>query len=307
VMVSSLDEALRILKNAVRQRAARSVGLVGNAADVMTKLAERGVVPDLLTDRTAAHDPLLGYWPQGMSLAEAAEMRGSNSSEARRRAIASIAAQVRAMIGLRKLGAFVFDFGNGIFDRACEAGVADAATIPKFADAGVARSLGESRTAIRWIALSGEPADIARIDRLLIEMFPDDEILRRWIPLAQKHVRVQGLPARVCWMRRGDCARFGAAVNELVARGESKGPIVLGRDFRDCGAAKTTTEETSLVTNDDAVLPQAQAMLDAANGPSWAAVSSRGGIADAAPKFAQAIVADGAAETGARIEFVMSR
>jgi urocanate hydratase len=307
VMVSSLDEALRILKNAVRQRAARSVGLVGNAADVMTELSQRGVVPGLLTDRTSAHDPLLGYWPQGLSLAEASEMRRTNADEARRRTIESIVTQVRSMLALRKLGAFIFDFGNEIFARAQEAGVAEAATIPKFADAGFANALAETRAPMRWIALSGEAADINRIDRLVLKMFPDDETLGRWIPLAQKYVRAQGLPARVCWMRRGDRARFGAAVNNLVARGELKWPIVLGRDFRDCGIAESTTDEPILVTGDAAVSPQTQAMLDATSGASWAAISSRGGVARVGPQFAQAIVADGKAETGARIELVMSR
>ncbi|MGB6198609.1 MAG: hypothetical protein WBF35_03575 [Candidatus Acidiferrales bacterium] len=307
VMVNSLDEALRILKNAVRVRAARSVGLVGNAADVITELAERGVVPDLLTDRTSAHDPLRGYWPQGLSLAEAAEMRRGNPAEALRRSLESIAAQVRAMIELRKLGAIVFDSGNGIFERAREAGVADAATIPHFDDTNLAAALAENRAPMRWIALSGEPSDINRIDRLVLELFPEDEIPARWIPLAQKHVRTQGLPARVCWMLHADRARFAAAVNDLVARGELKGPIVLGRDFRDCGATVVSSDASAPETSELANAPWLRKILDAASGASWAAIPTRGAGATEAVRIGQAIVADGLPETRGRIELVMSR
>jgi urocanate hydratase len=304
VMVSSLDEALRILKNAVRQRAARSVGLVGNAAEVLTELAARGVVPDLLTDRTAADDALNGYWPQGLSLAEAGEMRRDDPEQAQRRSIDSIAAQVRAMMELRKLGAVVFDFGNKIFARARDAGVAEADSIPDFASAYLAPALGEDRARLRWIALSGEAADIDRVDQLVLEMLPSDELLGRYVSLAQKHVRSQGLPARVCWFPRADRARFGAAVNDLVAKGELRAPIVVGRDFQDCGAATDLAEEDAGAPAGAGGLagggiesPLAKAALDAASGASWASMPGRG----------LAIVADGTPEAAGRIERVMAK
>jgi urocanate hydratase len=302
VMVSSLDEALRILKNAVRQRAARSVGLLGNAADVMTELAERGVVPDLLTDRTAAHDPLFGYWPQGMSLIEAAEMRRSNPDEARRRSLDSIAAQVRAMIAMQKLGAIVLDFGSGIFERAREAGAAELNFSP---ERGAARDDG--RAPMRWIALSGEAADIERIDSLVMEMFPGDENLGRFMGLAQKHVRTQGLPARVCEMRRADCAGLALSVNDLVGRGELQGPIVVGRDFVDCGAGGAAAGEPVLAAGARVASAPAQATLQAAGGAAWAMIPERAVLEGAQPRMARAIVADGARETSARIESAMSR
>jgi urocanate hydratase len=304
VMVSSLDEALRILKNAVRQRAARSVGLVGNAADVITELAERGVVPDLLTDRTAARDALNGYWPQGLSLAAAAEMRRDDPDEARRRSLDSIATQVRAMVKLRELGAVVFDIGNDIFARAREAGVAEAGSIPDFASAYLAPALSEDRAPLRWIALSGEPADIDRVDRLVLEMLPSDEPLGRYVSLAQKHVRSQGLPARVCWFPRGDRARFGAAVNELVAKGELRAPIVLGRDFQDCRGASAVTEDDAGAPDGAGGLagggidsPLVKGALDATSGASWASMRGRGLV----------IVADGTPEAAGRIERVMAK
>jgi urocanate hydratase len=302
-MVTSLDEALRILKNAVRQRAARSVGLVGNAADVITELAERGVVPDLLTDRTAACDPLNGYWPQGLSLA-AAEMRRSDPTGARQRSLASIAAQVRAMIELHRLGAVVFDFGNDLFGRAREAGVTDAASFPVFTNTYLAPWLGESRAPLRWIALSGEPADIERIDRLMLELLPNDEPIGRYVALAQKHVRAQGLPARACWFPRADRARFALAVNDLVFRGELHAPIVLARDFQDCGATAdgsgdnaAAPDGASVGSNGGIDSPLVKAALDAASGASWGSIEGRGLV----------IVADGSPEISARIERVMAK
>jgi urocanate hydratase len=301
VMVSSLDEALRILKNAVRQRAARSVGLVGNAADVMCELAQRGVVPDLLTDRTAAHDPLCGYWPQGLELAQAAKLRRSDPAEARRRSLESIANQVRAMLELRALGAILFDFGNQLFVRAREAGVKGADAVPAFAETYLASTLSENRTPLRWIALSGENADIDRIDRLALEIFPDDERLHHWLPLAQKHVRPQGLPARVCWIPVVGRAAFGVAVNDLVARGDLRAPVVLGRDFLDCGAGVDLAGESSepplLASADGAPSPRVQAIVDAASGASWGVIRGRGA----------AIVADGTPAAAARIEILMNR
>jgi urocanate hydratase len=236
-------------------------------------------------------------------LVEAAKMRRSDLAEARRRSLQSIAAQVRAMLELRKLGAIVFDFGNGIFERAREAGVAEAGAVPGFVEAYLGAALGGDRAAIRWVALSGERGDIERIDRLVLDMFPDDEVLGRFIGLAQKHVRAQGLPARVCWMRRGELVRFAVGVNDLVASGELKGPIVVGRDFADCGAGGDAGEEPPLAGGDGGVSAAVQGMLDAAGGAAWAAVPARG----TARRGGQAVVAEGGAETARRIERVMER
>ena len=293
VMVSSLDEALRILKNAVRERAARSVGLVGNAADVIPELARRGVVPDLLTDRTAEYDPLLGYWPRGMSLAEAAELRRNNPEEARRRSLESIAAQVHGMLELRKLGAMVFDFGNGIFAQAREAGVSEAAAISDFAEANFGPALGNDRGPLRWIALSGEASDIERIDRLALQLLEHDKILVRYIRLAQKYLRPQGLPARVCWMLDADRARFCLAVNDLVAHGELKAPIVLGRDFVDGSGVAVPARDEWIETTTGASVVE------------YLVPAPGSGPGDAGRDGAQAIVADGMPETVARIERVM--
>ncbi|MGD0839975.1 MAG: urocanate hydratase [Candidatus Acidiferrales bacterium] len=301
VMVTSLDEALRILKNAVRQRAARSVGLVGNAADVMRELAQRGVVPDLLTDRTAAHDPLCGYWPQSLDLAQAAELRRRDPAEARRRSLDSISTQVPAMLELRTLGAILFDFGNQLFARARDAGVEGADTVTGFAETCLATALTENRAPLRWIALSGELADIDRIDRLALEIFPDDERLHTWLPLAQKHVRSQGLPARVCWIPVSKRARLCVAVNDLVARGELRAPVVLGRDFLECGPGAEPAGESSepplMESAGGAISSRVQAILDGARGASWATTQGR----------ATAIAADGTPAAAARIELVMNR
>jgi urocanate hydratase len=237
-------------------------------------------------------------------LSAAAELRRDNPDEARRRSLDSIAAQVRAMLKLRELGAVVFDFGNYIFARAREAGVAEAGSIPDFASAYLAPALGEDRAPLRWIALSGEPADINRVDRLVLEMLPNDELLGRYVSLAQKHARSQGLPARVCWFPRVDSGRFAAAVNNLVAQGELRAPIVLGRDFQDCGGATAVVEDDAGTLDgagglagggiDSALV---KAALDAASGASWASMRGRGLV----------IVADGTPEAAGHIERVKAK
>ncbi len=236
VMVNDLDEALRILKNAVRKREATSVGLVGNCADVIPELARRGVVPDLLTDQTSAHDPIGGYVPQGLSVDQAVELRKADPESYRTRSLESIAKHVEGMLALQKLGSVTFDYGNNIRTFAFEQGVKHAYDFPGFVPAYIRPLFCEGRGPFRWVALSGEAADIHRTDKLVLEMFPQDEILCRWIRLAQKRVRFQGLPARVCWLGYGQREKFGLALNDLVARGELKAPIVIGRDHLDCGS-----------------------------------------------------------------------
>ena len=223
VMVTSLDEALRILKNAVRKREATSVGLVGNCAELIPELAKRGVVPDVLTDQTSAHDPIHGYVPNGMTLEQAAEQRKTNPQEYRKRAIAAIAEHVQGMLDLQKLGAVTFDYGNNIRTFAFEGGVKNAYDFPGFVPAYIRPLFCEGKGPFRWAALSGEASDIARTDRLVLEMFPENEHLKRWITLAQKKVKFQGLPSRICWLGYGERDKFGMAMNELVAKGELNG------------------------------------------------------------------------------------
>ena len=245
ICVNSLDEAIRILKNAVRQKHAVSVGLVGNCADVIPELARRGLVPDLLTDQTSAHDPLNGYVPSGLSLEEAAELRRRNPEDYLKRSYDSVARHVTGMLELQKLGAATFDYGNNIRTVAFEhGGVKEAYDFPGFVPAYIRPLFCEGRGPFRWAALSGEPDDIYRTDELVLELFPDDAILNRWIRLARKHVKFQGLPARICWLGYGERALFGERINDLVANGELKAPIVIGRDHLDCGSVASPFRET---------------------------------------------------------------
>jgi urocanate hydratase len=310
VMVNDLDESLRILKNAVRKREPASVGLVGNCADLIPALAKRGVVPDLLTDQTSAHDPLNGYIPQGLDVTAAAELRQRNPDEYRRRALDSIAAHVRGMLDLQKLGAVTFDYGNNIRTFAFEHGVKDAYDFPGFVPAYIRPLFCEGRGPFRWVALSGEPSDIYRTDQLVLEMFPQNEMLTRWIRLAQKRVRFQGLPARICWLGYGERAKFGLALNDLVARGELKAPIVIGRDHLDCGSVASPYRETEAMRDgSDAVAdwPFLNAMLNTASGASWVSIHNGGGVGIGYSQHAgQVIVADGTPQMAARIQRVLT-
>src|SRR5436190_1066574 len=218
-----------ILQNAVRKGEATSVGLVGNCADLIPELAKRGVVPDLLTDQTSAHDPIGGYVPNGMTLEAALELRKKSPEEYKKRAMAAMAAHVQGMLDLQKLGAVTFDYGNNIRTFAFQQGVKNAYDFPGFVPAYIRPLFCEGKGPFRWAALSGEASDIARTDQLVLEMFPNDEHLNRWIKLAQKRVRFQGLPSRICWLGYGERDRFGLALNELVAKGEIKASVVRGR------------------------------------------------------------------------------
>ncbi len=309
-MVNDLDEALRILKNAVRKREATSVGLVGNCADVIPELARRGVVPDLLTDQTSAHDPVGGYIPQGLDVTQAAELRKSDPGDYRKRALESIAKHVEGMLALQKLGAVAFDYGNNIRTFAFEQGVKNAYDFPGFVPAYIRPLFCEGRGPFRWVALSGEPSDIRRTDQLVLEMFPDNEILSRWIRLAQKRVRFQGLPARICWLGYGERDKFGLAINDLVARGELKAPIVIGRDHLDCGSVASPYRETETMRDgSDAIAdwPFLNALLNTASGASWVSIHNGGGVGIGYSQHAgQVIVADGTAEMAERIERVLT-
>jgi urocanate hydratase len=310
VMVNDLDEALRILKNAVRKREATSVGLTGNCAEVIPELARRGVVPDLLTDQTSAHDPIGGYIPQGLDVTQATELRKSDPAAYEKRSLDSIARHVEGMLALQKMGSVTFDYGNNIRTFAFQQGVKNAYDFPGFVPAYIRPLFCEGRGPFRWAALSGEPSDIHRTDQLVLEMFPHDEILSRWIKLAQKRVRFQGLPARICWLGYGERDRFGTALNDLVARGELKGPIVIGRDHLDCGSVASPYRETEkMLDGSDAVADWAllNALLNTASGASWVSIHNGGGVGIGYSLHAgQVTVADGSKEMGERIQRVLT-
>jgi urocanate hydratase len=309
--VNNLDEALRILKNAVRQKQAVSVGLIGNCAEIIPELARRGVVPDLLTDQTSAHDPLNGYIPAGLGLEEAAELRRRDPEDYLTRSYESIARHVTGMLDLQKLGAATFDYGNNIRTMAFEqGGVKNAYSFPGFVPAYIRPLFCEGRGPFRWVALSGEPADIYRTDDLVLEMFPDNAILSRWIRLARKHVKFQGLPARICWLGYGERAQFGERLNDLVRAGELTAPIVMGRDHLDCGSVASPFRETeSMKDSSDAIAdwPLLNALLNTASGASWVSIHNGGGVGIGYSLHAgQVTVADGTPEMAQRIQRVLT-
>src|SRR2546421_6543671 len=279
-LVTTLDEALRILKNAIRKKENVSVGLVGNCADIIPELANRGIVPDILTDQTSAHDPLNGYVPNGMTLDEALELRKRDPRGYEEKSLDAIACHVEGMLRLQKMGSITFDYGNNIRTFAFQQGVKNAYAFPGFVPAYIRPLFCEGRGPFRWVALSGEASDIARTDQLVLEMFAHNEQLVRWIKLAQKRVRFQGLPARICWLGYGERDKFGLALNDLVARGELKAPVVIGRDHLDCGSVASPYRETeSMLDGSDAIAdwPLLNALVTTASGGSWVSSSNGGG------------------------------
>ncbi|HEU5400651.1 MAG TPA: urocanate hydratase [Terriglobales bacterium] len=309
-MVNTLDEALRILKNAVRKKENVSVGLVGNCADIIPVLAERGVVPDILTDQTSAHDPLNGYVPNGMSLAEALELRKRDPNAYEQKSLDSMALHVEGMLRLQKMGSVTFDYGNNIRTFAFQRGVKNAYDFPGFVPAYIRPLFCEGRGPFRWVALSGEPSDIHATDDLVLELFPDNRILRRWIDLARKRIKFQGLPARICWLGYGERAQFGLAMNDMVKKGKLKAPIVMGRDHLDCGSVASPFRETeSMKDGSDAVAdwPLLNALLNTAAGASWVSIHNGGGVGIGYSLHAgQVTVADGTEAMAKRIERVLT-
>jgi urocanate hydratase len=309
-MVNTLDEALRILKNAVRKKENISVGLLGNCADIIPELAERGVVPDILTDQTSAHDPLNGYVPHGMSFEQALELRKRDPAAYQEKSLDSIARHVEGMLRLQKMGAVTFDYGNNIRTYAFQRGVNNAYDFPGFVPAYVRPLFCEGRGPFRWVALSGEPSDIQVTDDLVLEMFPGNRILKRWINLARKRIKFQGLPARICWLGYGERAQFGLAMNNLVKKGKLKAPIVIGRDHLDCGSVASPFRETeSMKDGSDAVAdwPLLNAMLNTAAGASWVSIHNGGGVGIGYSLHAgQVTVADGTEAMAKRIERVLT-
>ncbi|MBV9574931.1 MAG: urocanate hydratase [Acidobacteriales bacterium] len=309
-MVTTLDEALRILKNAVRKKENVSVGLVGNCADIIPELAERGVVPDILTDQTSAHDPLNGYVPNGMTLEDAFELRSRDPDGYLERSLDAIARHVEGMLRLQKMGSVTFDYGNNIRTFAFQRGVAKAYDFPGFVPAYIRPLFCEGRGPFRWVALSGEPSDIAVTDQLVLELFPENRTLRRWIDLARKRIKFQGLPARICWLGYGERAEFGLAMNDLVKSGKLKAPIVIGRDHLDCGSVASPYRETeSMKDGSDAVAdwPLLNALLNTAAGASWVSIHNGGGVGIGYSLHAgQVTVADGTDAMAKRIERVLT-
>jgi urocanate hydratase len=309
-MVTTLDEALRILKNAVRKKENVSVGLVGNCADIIPELAERGVVPDILTDQTSSHDPLNGYVPHGMSLEVALELRKRDPKAYEEKSLDSIARHVEGMLRLQKMGSVTFDYGNNIRTFAFQRGVKNAYDFPGFVPAYIRPLFCEGRGPFRWVALSGEPSDIHATDDLVLELFPDNRILRRWIDLAKKRIKFQGLPARICWLGYGERAQFGLAINDMVKKGKLKAPIVMGRDHLDCGSVASPYRETeSMKDGSDAVAdwPLLNALLNTAAGASWVSIHNGGGVGIGYSLHAgQVTVADGTEAMAKRIERVLT-
>jgi urocanate hydratase len=310
IMVNDLDEAVRIIRNAVHEKKAVSVGLVGNCAEVLPLMVKRGIVPDLLTDQTSAHDPLNGYIPAGLSLSEAAELRQKDPQEYVRRAMDSIAVHVRAMLDLKRMGAIAFDYGNNIRRMAADRGVEDAFDIPGFVPEYIRPMFCEGKGPFRWVALSGEPSDIHATDAAICRMFPGNESLMRWISMAHERVHFQGLPARICWLGYGERARFALEMNRMVKSGELKAPIVIGRDHLDCGSVASPYRETEAMRDgSDAVAdwPILNALLNTASGASWVSVHNGGGVGIGYALHAgQVTVAEGTDAAARRLERVMT-
>ena len=309
-IAESLDDALNLVAEAQRSGNALSVGLVGNCADVLPEMVARGITPDLLTDQTSAHDVLNGYVPNGMLLAEALTLRATKPDEYIERSMQAMATHVRAMLELQKRGAITFDYGNNIRTQAKKAGVENAYDIPGFVPEYIRPLFCEGRGPFRWVALSGDPEDIARTDALALELFPKDAILARWMKLAKARIHFQGLPARICWLGYGERAEFGLAINELVHRGELKAPIVIGRDHLDTGSVASPFRETEgMLDGSDAIAdwPLLNALVNTAGGASWVSIHNGGGVGIGYSQHAgMVVVADGTENSKRRLERVLT-
>ncbi len=306
---TTLDEALALIDEARRAKRALSVGLLGNAADVYPELARRGVVPDVVTDQTSAHDPRNGYLPRGWTLLQAAEARKSDPARIEREARASMKIHVQAMLDLKATGAIVFDYGNNIRQVALEEGLKNAFDFPGFVPAYIRPLFCEGIGPFRWVALSGEAEDIYRTDAKVKELIPGDRHLHRWLDLARERIKFQGLPARICWVGLKDRARLGLAFNEMVANGELSAPVVIGRDHLDSGSVASPNRETEAMKDgSDAVSDWAflNALLSTASGATWVSIHHGGGVGMGFSQHAGlVIVCDGTAAAAARIARVL--
>ncbi|MFC4181988.1 urocanate hydratase [Saccharococcus thermophilus] len=309
-MTDRLDVAIQMAKKAKEEGKALSIGLLGNAAEVLPKMIKIGFIPDVLTDQTSAHDPLNGYIPAGMTLEEAAELRQHDSKQYIRRAKQSIAEHVKAMLAMQKQGAVTFDYGNNIRQVAKDEGVEEAFNFPGFVPAYIRPLFCEGKGPFRWVALSGDPEDIYKTDEVILREFSDNQHLCNWIRMAREKIQFQGLPARICWLGYGERAKFGKIINDMVEKGELKAPIVIGRDHLDSGSVASPNRETEgMKDGSDAIAdwPILNALLNAVGGASWVSVHHGGGVGMGYSIHAgMVIVADGTKEAEKRLERVLT-
>ncbi len=309
-MTSSLDEALSILSEAQRKGESISVGLVGNCADVLPELVRRGVVPDILTDQTSAHDELNGYVPNGMTLEEARALRCEHPEEYVKRSIEAMGEHVLAMLALKRMGAVTFDYGNNLRTQAKKAGVGDAFDIPGFVPEYIRPLFCEGKGPFRWAALSGDAEDIRTTDRLALDLFPRNETLKRWMRLASQKIHFQGLPARICWLGYGERAEFGLAMNDLIKKGKIAAPVVIGRDHLDTGSVASPYRETeAMLDGSDAIAdwPLLNAMVNVAAGASWVSIHNGGGVGIGYAQHAgMVVVAEGTDACARRLKRVLT-
>ena len=307
-IVDDLDEALRRVEQYLKEGQARSIALIGNAAEVFPEIARRGIVPDVVTDQTPAHDPLM-YVPAGMSVYEAEELRTKDPETYVKRSRESMATHVEAMLAFLRNGAVVFDYGNNLRQEAYDMGVTDAFAYPGFVPAYIRPLFCEGKGPFRWVALSGDPKDLYRTDQAILELFPENDHLRRWITMAQKKVRFQGLPARICWLGYGERDKAGLYFNELVRKGEISAPIVIGRDHLDAGSVASPNRETEgMKDGSDAISdwPILNALLNAVAGATWVSFHHGGGVGMGYSQHAgQVVVADGTEEAEWRLAHVL--
>jgi urocanate hydratase len=309
MMTADLDEAVSLVMEAKEKGQARSVALLGNAAETHQQLLLRGIIPDVVTDQTSAHDPLNGYIPAGLSLEEAAELRRTSPKEYVARARESIAIHVRAMLDFQAKGSVVFDYGNNIRQQALEAGVKEAFDFPGFVPAYIRPLFCQGKGPFRWVALSGDPEDIYRTDEAVLRTFPENEALGRWLKVARERIKFQGLPARICWLGYGERDRIGLLFNEMVRKGELKAPIVIGRDHLDAGSVASPNRETEgMRDGSDAIAdwPILNALVNTAAGASWVSVHHGGGVGIGYSIHAgMVVVADGTDEAAERLGRVL--
>ena len=310
LVLEDIDEGIDLALKWKKNKIAKSVAVVANIGNLLNRLLERNVIPDLLTDQTSAHDPLIGYIPLGLNLEEAENLRNSNKKEYLKRSYDSIANHVRLMLKLKDKGSITFDYGNNLRAMAKEAGVKNAFDFPGFVPAYVRPLFCEGKGPFRWAALSGEPNDIYETDRVILDLFPKDKALHKWIKMAQKHVEFQGLPARICWLGYGERARAGLAFNKLVKSGKVKAPIVIGRDHLDAGSVASPNRETEgMKDGSDAVAdwPILNALLNTAAGATWVSFHHGGGVGMGYSLHAgMVVVADGTKDADKRLERVLT-
>jgi len=311
ISINNLDEALQLALNAKENGNALSIGLLGNCADILPEIVNRGIVPDIVTDQTSAHDELNGYFPHDISFDEALELRKSDPDKYIKMSYHSMAVHCQAMLDLQQMGSITFDYGNNLRGQAKEnGGIINAFDFPGFVPAFIRPLFCEGKGPFRWVALSGDPEDIYKTDKKVLELFPDDEALKRWIPMAQKKVQFQGLPSRICWLGYRERNLFGEAINEMVATRELKAPIVIGRDHLDAGSVASPNRETeSMKDGSDAVAdwPILNALLSTAGGTSWTSVHHGGGVGmGLAIHAGVVIVADGTPEMKNRLNRVLT-